>query len=380
MAELVVSDLVKRFGPVTAVDRVSFTVRDGEFMTLLGPSGCGKSTTLAAVAGLDHPDEGEIRAGDVVYFSSKSGRVLAPENRNVGLVFQSYALWPHMTVADNLAFPLKLRKVARRERDRRIDDILALVEMAEHRARYPHQLSGGQQQRVALARTLVYEPALLLLDEPLSNLDAKLRDRARTWLRQLQSRVGITTIYVTHDQVEALALSDRIAVMQSGQILQLAPPREVYEAPASPFVADFIGTSNFFEGEAMSLEDGVATVRLPDGQTLAARTGETPRAGQPVTVAVRPEKIDLLPAAELDRPAEPERSLLRATVRERSYLGARYEFLVEVEGLVLRVESATALDNGPVAVAIPVDGCVLFVRDPQASGRTDARPLEAAAE
>jgi iron(III) transport system ATP-binding protein len=360
MAELVVERLVKRFPGVVAVDHVSFTVRDGEFLTLLGPSGCGKSTTLSAIAGLEQPDEGAIRVGERVFFDSANGRVLAPEQRNVGLVFQSYALWPHMTVEENLAFPLRLRKVPRREQEQRIDEILALVEMAQHKKRYPHQLSGGQQQRVALARTLVYEPALLLLDEPLSNLDAKLRDRARTWLRQLQTRIGITTIYVTHDQIEALALSDRIAVMHEGQILQLAPPKEVYEQPASPFVADFIGTSNFFKGEVAEADGGGAvTARLPDGQMLRVQSAEPVRRGQPVTIAVRPEKIDLLPASG-GASEHGDDNLLAATVRERSYLGARYEYQVDLESMLVRVESDRVIENGPVRVLIPPDGCVLF--------------------
>jgi iron(III) transport system ATP-binding protein len=369
MAELVVEALVKRFPGVVAVDHVSFTVRDGEFLTLLGPSGCGKSTTLSAIAGLEHPDEGTIRVGDQVFFDSARRRVLAPEQRNVGLVFQSYALWPHMTVEENLAFPLALRKIAKREQERRIDEILTLVEMAQHKKRYPHQLSGGQQQRVALARTLVYEPTLLLLDEPLSNLDAKLRDRARTWLRQLQSRVGITTIYVTHDQIEALALSDRIAVMHEGQILQLAPPKEVYEQPASPFVADFIGTSNFFSGEVADADGaGDVTARLADGQMLRVRSAAGVSRGQTVTIAVRPEKIDLLPP-DAGAPEHEGDNILSATVRERSYLGARYEYQVQFESMLVRVESDRAIENGPVRVLIPPDGCVLFPGEQAALAR-----------
>jgi iron(III) transport system ATP-binding protein len=369
MAELVVETLVKRFPGVVAVDHVSFTVRDGEFLTLLGPSGCGKSTTLSAIAGLEHPDEGTIRVGDQVFFDSARRRVLAPEQRNVGLVFQSYALWPHMTVEENLAFPLALRKIAKREQERRIDEILTLVEMAQHKKRYPHQLSGGQQQRVALARTLVYEPTLLLLDEPLSNLDAKLRDRARTWLRQLQSRVGITTIYVTHDQIEALALSDRIAVMHEGQILQLAPPKEVYEQPASPFVADFIGTSNFFSGEVADADGaGDVTARLADGQMLRVRSAAGVSRGQTVTIAVRPEKIDLLPP-DAGAPEHEGDNILSATVRERSYLGARYEYQVQFESMLVRVESDRAIENGPVRVLIPPDGCVLFPGEQAALAR-----------
>ena len=204
----------------TAPYRPSATSRSpfpkGEFLTLLGPSGCGKSTTLFAISGLNHATSGAIRMGDRVLFDGKSGTVVPPEQRNIGLVFQSYALWPHMSVAENLAFPLKLRKIGRAEQDKRIKEALELVEMAKFAERYPFELSGGQQQRVALARALVYRPACFLLDEPLSNLDAKLRERARVWLRELQERLGVTTVYVTHDQAEALAVSDRIAVMRHG--------------------------------------------------------------------------------------------------------------------------------------------------------------------
>src|ERR671924_426453 len=206
MAELAVEGLVRTFGTVRAVDDVSFTVKDGEFLTLLGPSGCGKSPTLAAIAGLDRPDGGRISLGDRIFFDGATNAFVPPEAREVGLVFQSYALWPHMTVRENLEFPLKLRKIAQADRAKRIREALELVEMADYDDRYPHALSGGQQQRVALARTLIYRPSLLLLDEPLSNLDAKLRERARTWLRHLQNQVRVTTVYVTHDQSEALAL------------------------------------------------------------------------------------------------------------------------------------------------------------------------------
>ncbi|HWL68984.1 MAG TPA: ABC transporter ATP-binding protein [Geminicoccus sp.] len=267
MAELVVSSLTRCFGAVTAVDRVSFTVRDGEFLTLLGPSGCGKSTTLAAIAGLERPTSGRISLGHDVYFDSDTNLFLPPERRNCGLVFQSYALWPHMTVEENCAFPLKLRRVPKEQRASQVREALALVEMERLADRYPHQLSGGQQQRVALARTLVFRPGILLLDEPLSNLDAKLRDRARSWLKHLQSKVGLTTVYVTHDQVEALAMSDRIAVMNGGRIAQLGTPKQIYVAPADRFVADLIGTSNMLDGDLKSDERG-SFIRFADGQCL----------------------------------------------------------------------------------------------------------------
>ncbi len=364
MPELVVEGLTKRFRDVVAIDRVGFTVKDGELVTLLGPSGCGKSTTLAAIAGLDRSDEGQIRVGDAVFFDSATGRFLPPERRNCGLVFQSYALWPHMTVYENLAFPLRLRKVPAAEQRARIEEVLHLVEMEAYAARHPHQLSGGQQQRVALARTLVYRPAILLLDEPLSNLDAKLRERARSWLSQVQSRVGITTVYVTHDQIEALALSDRIAVMRGGRIVQMGTPKAVYETPADPFVADFIGTSSFFRGVAAPAAgddpDRVA-VWLESGRPLVVRSPRRLAPGTPVVVAVRPEKVRLLDARAADARTEP--NLLEARVAERSYVGARYQYQLEVAGAALRVEAPTELAQPTVWVSIPPDGCAVFPQD-----------------
>src|SRR5919109_514005 len=267
MAELTVERLTKRFREVVAIDHVTFTVKDGELLTLLGPSGCGKSTTLAAIAGLDRPDGGRISLGDRIFFDGATNAFVPPEAREVGLVFQSYALWPHMTVRENLEFPLKLRKIAQADRAKRIREALELVEMADYDDRYPHALSGGQQQRVALARTLIYRPSLLLLDEPLSNLDAKLRERARTWLRHLQNQVRVTTVYVTHDQSEALALSDRVAVMNQGRVVQLADPHTIYERPADPFVADFIG-SNFFQGTVVDAADGKLRIAIDGGPPL----------------------------------------------------------------------------------------------------------------
>jgi iron(III) transport system ATP-binding protein len=277
MADLVVQGLERRFGAFVAVKGIDFVARDGEFLTLLGPSGCGKSTTLWMIAGLDRPSNGRIALGDEVVADTASGRYVSAEDRDFGLVFQSYALWPHMTVRQNLDFPLKLRKVEKKERTERIEEALALVELEEQIDKYPFQLSGGQQQRVALARTLVYRPRLLLLDEPLSNLDAKLRERARVWLRDLQRRLGVTTLYVTHDQSEALAMSDRIVVMRSGEIIQDAKPEDVYRRPADSFVADFIGSSNFLQGRVnpdgrgVSLNGGGRIAAAPpDGATAVS--------------------------------------------------------------------------------------------------------------
>ncbi len=241
MPDVKVSQLNKQFGDNTVLEDVDFTIRDGEFFTLLGPSGCGKSTTLNCIAGLEQPTSGTIAVGDETFVDSSRRVFVPPEGRNLGMVFQSYALWPHKTIEDNLAMPLQIRKIGKDEQRRLIDDALEKVGLLHLRGRYPHQLSGGQQQRVALARALVYSPKVLLLDEPLSNLDAKLREQARAWLKRLQSELGITTVYVTHDQDEALALSDRIAVMSRGHMIQVGTPKEIYESPATAEVAAFVG-------------------------------------------------------------------------------------------------------------------------------------------
>jgi iron(III) transport system ATP-binding protein len=359
MAELRVEGLVKTFGEVRAVDDISFRVEDGEFLTLLGPSGCGKSTTLAAIAGLDRPDQGRIALGDNVFFDGTKQRFVPPEGREIGLVFQSYALWPHMTVRDNLDFPLKLRKLPRAERAKRIEEVLALVEMTEYGGRYPHALSGGQQQRVALARTLVYRPSLLLLDEPLSNLDAKLRERARTWLRHLQHQVRVTAVYVTHDQSEALALSDRVAVMNQGKIVQLADPYTIYERPADPFVADFIGSSNFFRGTVTGIADGTVQIAIGDGQPLIATSPLRIRSGSPVTVAVRPERIQLLQSPQQASGGDGV-NVFPVHVEERTYLGAHHHLLVRVGNDSFRVD-CDSLPNGDTAfVRIPPESCIVF--------------------
>jgi iron(III) transport system ATP-binding protein len=357
MAELVIENLTKRFGEVVAVDSVSLHVADGEFVTLLGPSGCGKSTTLAAVAGLDRPDGGRIRVGGTVYFDERSGTYLPPEARNCGLVFQSYALWPHMTVFDNVVFPLTLRKLAAAERRRRVEEVLALVEMESYADRYPHQLSGGQQQRVALARTLVYRPEILLLDEPLSNLDAKLRDRARAWLAELRTRLGLTTIYVTHDQIEALSLSDRIVVMNGGRIAQIGTPQEIYERPADPFVADFIGTTNFLPGRVSETPDGVALIELGDGQRVAVEAAQRPAAGARVTLAYRPEQMRVATEGEAPNGAG---SVVNARVVSRAYVGGRWQVALDLGGGPLRLETDRPPAGEQVRLWLPASGGILF--------------------
>ncbi len=356
MADVVIEGLTCRYGGVTAVEDLSLAIADGEFLTLLGPSGCGKSTTLAALAGLDVPHAGSLRVGGEVYFDAASGRNLPPEKRSCGLVFQSYALWPHMTVAGNCEFPLKLRRVNAAERRARVKEALKLVEMEEFAERYPHQLSGGQQQRVALARTLVYRPQVLLLDEPLSNLDARLRERSRVWLSQVTRQVGLTTVYVTHDQSEALALSDRIAVMNRGRVSQLGTPQEIYDRPADPFVADFIGSSNFLKGRVRGGSGGGRLeVELPGGERLAAQSGKNFASGSEVLLALRPERLDLHAV-----PPAGGQNLVRARLTGKSYLGAHTLYLVDVGGTQLRIESDNLFESGEVWVEIPETSCVLF--------------------
>jgi multiple sugar transport system ATP-binding protein len=292
MARVAVKELVKRFGRVRAVDHVSFEVRDGEFLVLLGPSGCGKTTTLRLIAGLERPDAGEIYIGDRLVND------LPPKDRDVAMVFQNYALYPHMRVYDNVAFPLKIRGLPREEIDKRVREVAGLLRIQDLLDRYPRQLSGGQQQRVALGRALVRQPQVFLMDEPLSNLDAKLRVYMRAELKRLQRELGITTVYVTHDQAEAMTMADRIAVMNEGKIMQIAEPQELYSKPANTFVAGFVGAPamNFvdvsvsFEGGAAVLDTGVWKIPLPGGTSkiLAARgvAGE-------VVLGIRPEHIEV---------------------------------------------------------------------------------------
>ncbi len=360
MVELIVENLVRKYGALTAIDDVSFRVASGEFLTLLGPSGCGKSTTLGALAGLDKPTSGRIKFGDRTIFDSDTNTYVTTEARNCGLVFQSYALWPHMTIEQNLAFPLKLRKVPSKERARRIHEVLSLVEMDEFAKRYPNQLSGGQQQRVALARTLVYQPELLLLDEPLSNLDAKLRDKARIWLTELQAQVKLTTIYVTHDQSEALAMSDRIVVMNKGRIMQIGTPFEIYSKPANPFVADFIGTSTFFEGKVQSSDGAHAVVSLDGGSAIKVRSASNLTVGSQAVVSVRPEQLVL--KAENDSTAGPG-TLLKGKILSRSYQGSFFQYQVDVAGITARTEAPRDFPiDESVGVWIPDETAVAFAR------------------
>ncbi|MFZ0449512.1 MAG: ABC transporter ATP-binding protein [Desulfatiglandaceae bacterium] len=288
-AQLSLIDVTKMFGDVTAVNTVSLDVRQGEFLTLLGPSGSGKTTTLNMIAGFEIPSSGQILLKD------RDITTVAPNNRGIGMVFQNYALFPHMTVFDNIAFPLRMRKIRRREIVERTRQVLELVELPGFEKRYPKQLSGGQQQRIALARALVFRPEILLMDEPLGALDKKLRDHMKLEIKHLQESLNITVIYVTHDQEEALTMSDRIAIMNGGRIIQLDGPTELYETPANLFVADFIGESNFLEGRIAGMKEDRVCIETKYGLDVWVDSRPGMQDAEEVTVAVRPEKIQAFP-------------------------------------------------------------------------------------
>jgi spermidine/putrescine ABC transporter ATP-binding subunit len=307
------------YGNLRAVDALDLTVYEGEFLSLLGPSGCGKTTTLFLVAGFVEPTAGRV----LIDGEDVTGR--PPHQRGLGIVFQSYALFPHLSVFENVAFGLRERRTPEAEIRRRVSDALALVRLDPHGQQRPAQLSGGMQQRVALARALVYEPRVLLLDEPLAALDRKLREQMREELREIQRSVGITTIFVTHDQSEALSLSDRIAVMDRGRIQQLGTPREVYGAPATRFVADFIGASNLLRGQATSVD----SVALGGGLTVRVDTTRPFAIGESVELAIRPERVMLTAAGVGD--ALGRNAAIGRVVRS-TYLGAQIEVTVELPG------------------------------------------------
>ncbi|MFF0156889.1 ABC transporter ATP-binding protein [Streptomyces sp. NPDC005263] len=358
MPDVKVSHLKKQFGGNVVLDDVDFTIRDGEFFTLLGPSGCGKSTTLNCVAGLEQPTSGSISVGDTPFVDTEKKLFVPPEGRNLGMVFQSYALWPHKTIAANLAMPLQIRKVDKAEQRRLIDDALDKVGLLHLRERYPHQLSGGQQQRVALARALVYSPSVLLLDEPLSNLDAKLREQARAWLKRLQEDLGITTVYVTHDQDEALALSDRIAVMSGGHMLQVGTPQEIYETPATAEVAAFVGRCNFLKATVTeTTRDGAALRLAANGQAVSVATAQRLDAGESVTVAIRPERLSVLATADQ---AAPGANVISAEVLTTSYLGSRFEYDLKVGDLVVQVVSDRGGLTGAIGLAVEPEACLVY--------------------
>ncbi|MBE3639296.1 ABC transporter ATP-binding protein [Mangrovicoccus algicola] len=325
-----VYNVSKSFGTYQALDQVSFTIQENEFFTLLGPSGCGKTTLLRMIAGFESPSEGAI------LLDGQQIETLPPHRRRVNTVFQSYALFPHMTLAQNIAFGLENLGWDRRRRRDRVAEMLELVHMTPFAGRRPAQLSGGQRQRIALARALAPEPQVLLLDEPLSALDLKLRQAMRDELKSLQKKTGITFIFVTHDQEEALDMSDRICVLGQGRIQQIGTPSEIYEDPENRFVADFIGETNFLEAEVLELAGGMARIRTPFGLEITAPQKGLAGPG-PATLSLRPEKIGM--------ESQAEGHLLQGTVTGRNYMGGFTHYTVDVAGQSLRVSRRNALSH-----------------------------------
>ncbi len=317
MASVTIKNVTKAFGTNVVLKEFNQKFEDGEFITLLGPSGCGKTTMLRMIAGFEKPTAGEIWIGDKVVSSQKT--FLPPERRDIGMVFQSYAVWPHMTVAENVAYPLKIKKIARDEIKKEVDRVLEIVHLSQYAERIPSQLSGGQQQRVALARALVARPQLLLLDEPLSNLDAKLRESMRFEIKEIQSRLGITVVYVTHDQTEAMAMSDKIILINRGEIQQVGRPEEIYNHPANQFVADFLGKVVFMKGEVR--ENRIFLTGTEQSYPyFGDKTGK-------VEIAVRPERVTL----------SAENGHLKGKLISQYYLGDIDDCRVDIGGLTVRV-------------------------------------------
>ncbi len=313
---VILNNVTKAFGTTLAVNDVSLTIESGELFFLLGPSGCGKSTLLRVLAGFYKPDAGQL------YFDDMDMNKVPPHQRNTGMVFQNYALWPHMSVAENIEYGLRLRKLSKSTRTEKITNALEMVQMVEYRDRPVNTLSGGQQQRIALARALVIEPSVLLLDEPLSNLDAALRQNLRDEIKEIHSRTLITTIYVTHDQIEAISMADRMAIMNDGVFIQVGTPREIYQYPADPFVASFVGETNFISGNIIDKVDGKATIETPVGILHTENVYHEFTPGQEVSCSIRPETIQLNGNSSSNQ--------LTATVRAVTYLGSVEEYDLNV--------------------------------------------------
>jgi iron(III) transport system ATP-binding protein len=353
---------------VKAAQDVSFEVPEGKLFTLLGPSGCGKTTTLRSIAGLERPTDGHIEVGGRVVYSAANGVFVPPNERNFGMVFQSYAIWPHMTVFENAAFPLRVqRKLDRRQLKDKVMRVLSTVALEAYAERPATKLSGGQQQRLALARALVMEPKLLLLDEPLSNLDAKLRQRMRFELKRLQRELNITTVYVTHDQSEALALSHQIAVMNEGRIVQIGNPRDIYDSPSSQFVADFVGTTNLIEAHAIggAPADGVVGLSASFG-TLQAKSQESLQQGQHVTISVRPEDVELHEEVPVTLTGT---SVYPGTMMAKAFLGEHLDCQVQVGDCLLLARahpSVRAPVGAPIYVRLQASRCTAIPRDANA--------------
>jgi iron(III) transport system ATP-binding protein len=335
MAFIEIQNLFKRFKNVVAVNHIDLEVKQGEMLTLLGPSGCGKTTTLRCIAGLEKPDEGDIVIDGKPMLSQG---FVQPSKRGIGMVFQNYAVWPHMKVYSNIIYGLKIQKIPRQSIRERAQQVLELVGLNGLEDRYPAQLSGGQQQRVALARALVGNPKVLLLDEPLSNLDAKLREELRFEIKSLVRRMDITSVYVTHDQAEAMVISDRIAVMDSGDVVQIGTAQEIYQKPANRFVADFIGTMNFMSGEVVQVlqDTGEVYVRTEFSEKMLCQSSnmKATTAGKDVYASIRPEDVEVF--AE---PPQGRENLYKGTIAHKAYLGNFLYLFVNLNGTMIRVQA-----------------------------------------
>jgi len=367
MTTLRIENLVKSFGDVRAVDDVSFDVEPGEFVSLLGPSGCGKTTTLRCIAGFERPDGGRIAFGDEPLTDFDRGIFVPPNRRGFGMVFQSYAVWPHMTVIQNVGYPLQVQGgLSRKDIEERVHAKLDLVGLKGLHDRYPNQLSGGQQQRVALARALVMEPRVLLFDEPLSNLDAKLRERMRFELIELQGELGVPAVYVTHDQAEAMVISRRILVMESGRVAQMGSPSDIYERPATRFVADFIGLTNFVPAVVKAgAGNGRWIVTCALGEQTCVSDREHTE-GESVLLAIRPERVQLL----AEDPGGGENTF-EARLRGSFYLGSYQEYFLDVGDLAMRAQSNLPIGVEPgqrVHARVSPEHCLVVMDTPGVDG------------
>jgi spermidine/putrescine ABC transporter ATP-binding subunit len=336
LQDVFIQNVSKHFGDIKAVDQVTFSIKGGEFLTLLGPSGSGKTTLLNMIAGFFRPTNGVILIGE------RDITVLPPEKRDVGMTFQNYALFPHMTVAENIAFPLKMKKVPRQEIADKIKKALELVRLSGFESRQPKQLSGGQQQRISLARSIVFDPSLLLMDEPLGALDKKLRQHMQLELKQLQRKLQMTVVYVTHDQEEALTMSDRIAVMNEGRIEQIDTPDEIYQHPKNWFVADFIGESNFLNGTIIEVNANNSLIEIPTNKKINSPKYEWMKAGMEVLVLLRPERLNI----HLEKPID-ARNLVSGTIQDDFYVGNISRYLINIPecGFILNVELRNAQET-----------------------------------
>ena len=360
MSSLTIAGLSKAFGDVRVVADLNLQAAEGEMLVLVGPSGCGKTTTLRCIAGLESPNAGRIVIGSHIVTAVGEGINVPPERREIGMVFQSYAVWPHMTVFNNVAYPLRATGVPRKEIPDRVMRTLKLVQLDQLAERYSSQISGGQQQRVALARSLVAEPKLLLFDEPLSNLDASLRVTMRIEIMELQKRLGFTAVYVTHDQIEAMAIADRIAVMDRGIIRQIGSPRDIYDRPANVFVAGFMGTTNLLEGTVSRVSGAEAVVRSVNGTDVRVAGGKGAAVGQTVHVSVRPEAARVTTRAPEGSPE----NVWPGKVTLSTFLGDGIAYRLDVRGQKFEVQAPTTdvfATGADVFVTVHPNRCILLL-------------------